>query len=30
MQFQSVNKHFKKIDNRVIPVKQIQKVAFQI
>lgn len=29
MQFQSVNKHFK-IDNRIIPVKQIQKVAFQI
>ena len=29
MQFQSVNKHFK-IDNRVIQVKQIQKVAFQI
>ena len=29
MQFQSVNKHFK-IDNRVIPVKQIQKVVFQI
>ena len=29
MQFQSVNRHFK-IDDRVIPVKQIQKVAFQI
>lgn len=29
MQFQSVNKHFK-IDNCVILVKQIQKVAFQI